>query len=148
MVHIAFDPSLISFNDYQVGYGGAGGEYSYFKGLPPYQRGYGYYQQRGAGLGDVLRGVWRFLLPVIRSPAMKEIGQAVGREVLTSGSSILSKVAEGDSVKSAVLEEGKSAAESLLEKGIEKIKSSRQQQQKGRGLPIKGKKRRVAIIPS
>ena len=146
MVHIAFDPSLISFNDYQVGYGGAGGEYSYFKGLPPYQRGYGYYQQRGGGLGDVLRGVWRFLMPVIRSPSMKEIGQAVGREVLTSGSSILSKVA--DSLKSAVLEEGKNATESLLEKGIEKIKSSRQQQQKGRGLPIKRKKKRVAIIPS
>ncbi|HEX4849552.1 MAG TPA: hypothetical protein VFV08_02045, partial [Puia sp.] len=113
MVHVRFDPS-ISINDYQSGYGGA-----YFKGISPYQRGYGY--QHGAGLGDVLRGVWRFLLPVIKSPAMKEIGQSVGKEMLSSGSNILSKVASGETLKSAVLEEGKNAAESLLEKGIEKV---------------------------
>ena len=47
MVHVRFDPSSISHYSHQVGYGL--GELSYFKGLPPYQR--------GAGFGDIFKGI-------------------------------------------------------------------------------------------
>ena len=53
MVHVRFDPSSISHYSHQVGYGL--GELSYFKGLPTYQR--------GSGLGDIFKGIWRFILP-------------------------------------------------------------------------------------
>jgi hypothetical protein len=88
MVHVRFDPSNIKYSDFQVGYGI--GDVSYFKGIPPYQRGYGF--QRGAGLGDVLRGVWRFLLPIVKSPMVQEIGASLVKEALNRSSSILSKL--------------------------------------------------------
>ena len=141
MVHVRFDPSSIEQYSNQIGYGL--GELTYFKGLPPYQRGYGF--QKGAGLGDIFKGIWRFLLPVIKSPAMKELGQTVGKEAISSGANILNRVVQGEPLKAAALEEGKSAAETLLEKGIEKIKHSRQ---KGSGLPIKRMKKRSAHIHS
>ena len=109
MVHVQFDPA--SFPNYhQIGFES---DYNYFKGLPPYQRGFGYHQ-RGAGLGDILKGIWRFLLPVIKSPAAREIGQTLGKEAISSGSKILTRVIEGDPLKTAALEEGRSAAEYLL----------------------------------
>ena len=141
MVHVRFDPSSINHYSNQVGYGL--GELTYFKGLPPYQRGFGF--QRGAGLGDIFKGIWRFLLPVIKSPAMKELGQTVGKEAISSGANILNRVVQGEPLKAAALEEGKSAAETLMEKGIEKIRHSKQ---KGSGLPIKRKKKRSIFIPS
>ena len=141
MVHVRFDPSSTSYQSNQVGYGL--GELSYFNSLPPYQRGFGY--QKGAGLGDIFKGIWRFLLPVIKSPAVKELGQTLGKEAISSSANILNRVVQGEPIKSAALEEGKSAAETLLEKGIEKIKQTRQ---KGSGLPIKRKKKRSVIIPS
>ena len=141
MVHVRFDPSSINHYSNQVGYGL--GELTYFKGLPPYQRGFGF--QRGAGLGDIFKGIWRFLLPVIKSPAMKELGQTVVKEAISSGANILNRVVQGEPLKAAALEEGKSAAETLMEKGIEKIRHSRQ---KGSGLPIKRKKKRSIFIPS
>ena len=129
MVHVRFDPSSASFPNYhQIGFGS---DYNYFKGLPPYQIGFGY-QQRGAGLGDILKGIWRFLLPVIKSPAAREIGQTLGKEAISSGSKILTRVIEGDPLKTAALEEGRSAAESLLEKGIEKVR--RRSKQTGSGF--------------
>ena len=133
MVHVRFDPSSISHYSHQVGYGL--GELSYFKGLPPYQR--------GAGLSDIFKGIWRFLLPAIKSPAVKELGQTLGKEAISSGAKILNRVVEGETLKEAALEEGKSAAETLMEKGIERIKKTKQ---KGSGLPIKRRKKRSSII--
>ena len=138
MVHVRFDPNS---NDFQIGYGIEGVSSGYFKGLPPYQRGYGY--QRGAGLGDILRGVWRFLLPVLKTPAVKELSQAMGKEAITSGSKILTKAIEGEPIKAAAIEEGKNIAESLLEKSLERVKKSRQT---GSGLPIKRKRKSVGVI--
>ena len=140
MVHVKFDPSSIPYNNFQVGYGV--GDLSYYKGLSTYQRGYGY--QRGAGLGNILKGIWRFLLPVLKSPAVKELGNTLGKEAVNSGSRILTKVLDGESLKSAALEEGKSAAEIMLEKGLDKIR----QRQTGTGLPIKRRKKRVGLISS
>ena len=63
MVHIVFDTSTARYDDYMQ-YGGGNPdseELSVFKGSMPYQRGYGV--QRGAGVGDVFRGLWRFSFP-------------------------------------------------------------------------------------
>lgn len=136
MVHVRLDSSNIKYADFQVGYGL--NEITYFKGLPPYQRGYGY--QRGAGLGDVLRGVWRFLLPIVKSPIAKEIG----KEALNRSANILTKVSEGENLKTAAYDEGTKAAESLLEKSLSGVKN----RQKGSGLHIKRRKKIKNLIPS
>ncbi|CAK5065268.1 unnamed protein product [Meloidogyne enterolobii] len=86
MVHIAFDPRTIGYDDHhisisQVGQG-ADENYYYFRGLNPYQRGYG--RQAGGGVGDVLRNFWRFLLPYA-----KRAGTAVAKEALDTGGRIL-----------------------------------------------------------
>ena len=109
MVHVQFDTSSVSLNDFiQIG---SGGEINYFKGLPPYQRGYGY-RQRGAGIGAILRSLWRTLLP-----ALKSAGSTVGKEALFTGSRILDKIAQGENVKESVLSEGRAGVGNLLEKG-------------------------------
>ena len=101
MVHIVFDPSSVSFNDFSQ-YGG--GEITYFKGLPPYQR--------GAGLGDVLRGLWRTFLPLLKSA-----GKTVGKEALSTGSRILDKVAQGDNLKDTLVNEGRTGVENIIQRG-------------------------------
>ena len=112
MVHIIFDPKTVSFNDYASDYYQIGnGEYEFFKGLPPYQRGFGY-QQKGAGLGDILRSVWRILLPVL-----KTTGSNIGKEALSTGSRILEKVAEGENFKDTIAKESVKGVDNLLEKG-------------------------------
>uniref|UniRef100_A0A914GRA3 Uncharacterized protein n=1 Tax=Globodera rostochiensis TaxID=31243 RepID=A0A914GRA3_GLORO len=82
----------------------------YFRGSAPYQRGYGRIQ-RGGGIGDVLRGLWRLLLPVV-----KRAGTTVGREVLSSGGRILDKLQQGENLKQATISEGKKSIDALLEK--------------------------------
>ena len=103
MVHIVFDTGSVSLNDFAQ-YGGGGGEITYFKGASPYQR--------GAGFGDVLRGLWRVLLPVLKS-----VGKTAGIEALSTGSRILDKVSQGDNLKETLINEGKAGADNLLEKG-------------------------------
>ena len=108
MVHVDFDPGTVTLNDF-IQFG-AGGEISYFKGVPPYQRGYGY-RQRGAGISDILKSLWRTFLPVLKSA-----GSTVGKEALSTGSRILDRVAQGENVKAALINEGKAGVGNLLEK--------------------------------
>lgn len=135
MVHIPFDTRSVEYHyahqdeHHQVG-GGIGGigeegaennnippQFHYFRGSAPYQRGYGFgAPQRGAGIGDVLRGLWRMLMPLAR-----RAGTAVGREALSTGERIMNKMAEGESLKQAAVSEGKRGVDTLLEKsGIPK----------------------------
>jgi hypothetical protein len=65
-------------------------------------RGFGHYsRQNGAGMGNVFRGVWRFLLPYV-----KQAGKAVGQEGLEAGSRILNNLVQGADLKQTVLQEG------------------------------------------
>jgi len=64
-MHIRFDPAAVKLESY-FNQSGSGGASRYFEGLPPYQRGYGFYtagfpRQRGYGFGDVFRRFLRFL---------------------------------------------------------------------------------------
>lgn len=119
MVHVVFDTSQLGYDDYvQTGAGPLGMSsgssdahaYTYFKGAPPYQRGYGL--QGGAGVGDVFRGLWRFFLPLI-----KRVGTTVGSEALNTGQRVLERVTEGEPLKRAFVEEGKRGIDTVLEKG-------------------------------
>ena len=124
MVHQIFDPNSVSLDDFvlggpedqlqQIGYGD---KFNYFHGIPPYQRGYGG-RQRGGGVGDVLRFLWRAILPKI-----KTAGTLLGREALATGSRVLDtldKSAAGETAatqKSEIIKEIKRGVDNVLEKG-------------------------------
>jgi len=125
-MHIPFDTRTVSYDDHVFQIGGGLNEednmlqepYTYFRGINPYQRGYGFTRQNGAGIGDILRGIWRYILPVIR-----RAGTSVGKEALITGERILDKIAEGGNVKEAIIEEGKKGIDTILEKGRKQIGS-------------------------
>lgn len=138
-MHIPFDTRCVSYDDHVVQIGGGLSEdyellkepYTYYRGINPYQRGYGLNRQTGAGIGDVLRGIWRYILPVIR-----KAGTSVGKEALSTGERILDKIAEGANVKEAVIEEGKKGIDTLLEKGRKQIGSGIKRRRKPIDIPI------------
>jgi len=116
MVHILFDTSTLGYDDFiqsplniQEG-SGLENTYTYFKGASPFQRGYGL--QGGAGIGDVLRGLWRFFLPIVR-----RVGTTVSAEALNTGQRVLERVNQGENIKDALTSEGKKGIDTLLEKG-------------------------------
>ena len=141
MVHIPFDTRTVSYDDHFTQYGGGianvGNEllsepYTYYRGLP-WQRGYG---QRGAGIGSVLRILWRML-----RPAVKTAGKAMANEALNTGSRIMEKVDQGTPLKEAVVGEGKKGIDNLLDKsGLPKQFGGRlpiKRRRKSRPLPLK-----------
>ena len=107
MVHEIFDPTSVTLDDFieQIG----SGEFSYFKGIAPFQRGYG--RQRGGGLGDVLRMLWRAVLPKIKSA-----GMVLGREALSTGSRLLDNMESGSVSKPEIITEAKKGVDNILEK--------------------------------
>ncbi|KAL3075505.1 hypothetical protein niasHS_012012 [Heterodera schachtii] len=81
----------------QYGSGLEKDNFDYFRGSSPFQRGYGI--QRGAGVGDVFRGLWRFFLPILR-----RVGTTVGSEALSTGQRVLERVGnEGVPFKEALV---------------------------------------------
>ena len=109
MVHVIFDPSTPSIDDFISNQVGAG-EFKYFKTATPYQRGYGRLH-RGAGIGDVFRVLWRHIMPMV-----KTIGTSAGRKLVDTTTRILDKVESGDSSKPEVIKEIKKSVDNLLEK--------------------------------
>ena len=98
-----------------------------FDGMP-YQRGY--------GLGSVLGGLFRSVLPMAKS-ALK----SVGKEALRTGVGIASDVLSGQDLKTAAETRAKHAGRVLLDKAQEKLEQQqnrqgmkRKRKQTGRGL--------------
>lgn len=111
MVHQRFDTSTVYYDDYvQVGGGETYHREDYYRGGPVFQRGYGI--QRGSGVGDVFKGIWRFFIPILR-----RIGTAVGEEAVTTGHRVLDQIKEGKPVKETVITEGKRGIDNVLEQG-------------------------------
>jgi hypothetical protein len=108
MVHIKFDPNSISMSEFETQIGQ--GEYNYFRGSLPFQRGFGYYQS-GAGVGDFLRTLWRAILPSIKSA-----GKVLGQEALSTSSRILDDVSQGENLKDSIQRETVKGVDNLLEK--------------------------------
>jgi hypothetical protein len=131
-MHVDFDPHIMDWSYFTtisgggdgqmcggggqalMGGGGVGASYPVFSGMP---------FQRGAGIGAVLRSLWRVLLPV-----GKEIGGAIGRQGLETGSRVLSGLLDGQDVKETLVSEGKSGLKNLLDKAANNLNK-----QKGSG---------------
>ena len=122
MVHVIFDTSSVAYGDYvQTGAGNGGQSLgdaptypsSYYRGIAPYlqQRGYGNLQ-RGAGLTDVFRGLWKFFLPLVR-----RVGTTVSEEALKTGQRVLERVSQGAPLKEAMLSESKRGIDTVLDRG-------------------------------
>lgn len=109
MVHVRFDPARVRIQD--LGQCGAG--ITFFEGVP-YQRGI----QRGAGVGDVLRRLWRFVVPLATRAghALAPLAKEVGREAAMAGSRVLSDVAEGADVRQALATQGRTSVQRLLKR--------------------------------
>jgi hypothetical protein len=114
-MHVNYDPKVEDWsrfvsNDLQFG----GGDYEQFFSGYPYQR--------AGGIGDVLRSLWRFLVPLGRS-AVKSIGS----EGLRTASQVLNEVVEGKDVRTSLERGARTGVRNLLDK------ASRSLAQKGQG---------------
>jgi hypothetical protein len=83
--------------------------------------------QRGGGLGDILKSLFRFIVP---------IGKAVGLKALETGGHVAADLASGEDIKSSLKKRGKRAAKSLIQKGTKRIV---RKLQTGKGLGIRGR---------
>jgi hypothetical protein len=124
-MHVDFDPleiewSLLTGNEPQIYQTGG---YAVFRGLP---------YQRGSGLGSVFRRLFRYLLPI-----GKEIGSAIGRQGLESGSRVLTNVLEGKDLKQSLVDEGRMGLKSLLDKASSNLEKTQQQTGKGSRFDFK-----------
>lgn len=109
MVHVLFNPNSVNLINYKNQYGG-----NYYLGIS---------RQRGAGLGDFLRVLWRYVTPILKD---------VGVESLKSGSLILDEIGKGKNIKQTIKTQGRNAAANLLQKT-----SSRLRSQEGSGIKKK-----------
>ena len=136
MVHIIFDGSTMSLDDYFQ----TGGGVSFYEGLPLYQRGHGFFvgdalRQRGHGLGDIFRSFWRILKPMAKSlsPIVASAGKAIGQEGLATTARVLSDVVGGQDLREAVASQGREGIKNLADRASRKL-------QKGSGRKLKRKR--------
>jgi hypothetical protein len=73
-----------------------------FKGQP---------YQRGAGLGNILKGLFRMVMPLAKGAA-----KAVGLQALESGRNVASDVLKGQNVNQSFKKHGKVAAGKLIKR--------------------------------
>lgn len=72
--------------------------------------------QRGSGLGSFFRGIFRALMPIVKSA-----GKSIGKQALTAGANIASDVVAGKTIKGAVNRHGRKGAEALLKKAAAEL---------------------------
>ncbi|KAL3123684.1 hypothetical protein niasHT_002766 [Heterodera trifolii] len=127
-----------------------GGGVNVFEGAPTFQRGYGYFlgvpRQKGAGVGSVLRNLWRYLRPMVSAarPYAANIAAEIGKEGLETGARVLNEVSKGGNIKDALVSEGKEGAKKLLDKASSSLQkgSGRRKRKGGR------KKAEIILKPS
>ncbi|KAL3115093.1 hypothetical protein niasHT_017937 [Heterodera trifolii] len=136
MVRVIFNGSNLRLEKYHHQ---QGGNISYFEGSPAFQRGYGYFlgipRQKGAGVGAVLRNLWRYLRPMIAAakPYATNIAAEVGKEGLERGARVLGEAAKGGDVKEALLAEGREGVKTLLDKASSSLQKGRGRRRRKRG---------------
>ena len=149
MVRVIFDGSSIRLGgpaaSIQTGSGSITG---HFEGTP-YQRGYGFYmgtaRQRGAGVGTVMRRLWRFLRPLASTvaPIASGIAKEIGKEGLETGARVLSEVSKGGATIGDVVErEGREGAKRLLTKAHTKLSGGGRRRRRTTTHPMVGGRRR------
>ena len=129
-----------------------GGAFTYFSGQEPFQRGYGLMmgrRQRGGGVGSVFKGLWRYLLPLIKSS-----GAAIGKEGLSTAGRILSNITHGTNMKDVIVNETAAGARNLTDKvqerGLQKTREIIDQVQSDMLQKGTGRRRRAGktvLIP-
>lgn len=72
--------------------------------------------QRGAGLGSLFRGIFRALLPVVKSA-----GKTIGKQALATGAEIASDVVAGKTLSSSAKSRAKAGASTLLRKAADNL---------------------------
>ncbi len=102
-------------------------QYQVFTGTP---------YQRGAGIGNVFRGLVRFLLPVA-----KTVGKSLGKQALRTGAQIASDLAGGATLEQTVKSRGSQALKTMGKKAVGKKRKKRKttKGQKGKGLGARPK---------
>ena len=78
--------------------------------LPVFQ---GVQYQEGYGIGNILGGLFRSALPLIKSA-----GKRLGKEVLTAGKDVLGDVLSGKNIKSSLKRRGIERVQNMLETNI------------------------------
>ena len=89
--------------------------------------------QRGAGLGSLFRGIFRSLMPIVKSA-----GKAIGKQALSAGAEIASDVVAGKPIKAAVKRRSKASVSALLSKAAAEIEGPKRKRK-----PVK-KRRKLA----
>lgn len=75
-----------------------------------------YYKQRGRGLGNFFRGLWKFVKPLVTGGI-----KAVGREARDTGIRVLSDIGTGKPIKEVFQERSMEAIDNLKRKAEDKI---------------------------
>jgi hypothetical protein len=82
------------------------------RGLPIHD-----YHQTGNGLGGILAGLARSVMPVL-APLLKRGAKVVGKQLLSSGVGIAKDLLSGGKLKSSLKTRGKEAAQNVLLKAL------------------------------
>jgi hypothetical protein len=101
-MHCIYDPADEHWADWLVSdvQFGSGNQLQYFQGTP---------YQRGAGLADIFRSVYRLLLPLGRAA-----GEALGKESVQTAHRVLSHVVSGEKPREALKKGAKTGVRNLL----------------------------------
>ncbi|KAL3085830.1 hypothetical protein niasHS_008126 [Heterodera schachtii] len=104
------------------------------------------FKKKGAGVGSVLRNLWRYLRPMVSAarPYAANIAAEIGKEGLETGARFLNEVSKGGNIKDALVSEGKEGAKKLLDKASSSLQkgSGRRKRRGGR------KKAEIILKPS
>ena len=77
--------------------------------------------QRGHGLGNILRGVFKAAVPIVM-PLLKRGAQKLGNVALNTGKNVVADIVRGDDVKSSLKRRGRESLGELFGVPIKKIK--------------------------
>lgn len=113
-------------------HGGSMRDISLYKSPYRLQSGRNIYYARGRGLGNVLRGIFQYLAPMLKAGT-----KAVGQEVLKGSAEVLQNMGGDRSFSSLVKEQKEKTLKNLENRAMAKLEKL----QKGNGLRIKRKKK-------
>ena len=105
--------------------------------------------QRGGSFGSFLKGLLRFVVPIV-----KTAGKAIGKQALHTGAAIATDVAEGRNLKEAAIERGTEGVEKLMTRKRKRASGAKRPQlgkgkrrQTGRGVGKRPTRKGIKVKP-